>query len=166
MSPVTLKSTREHRVTVPPLARRKLRGDKLTMLTAYDFTFAQIFDGAEIDVLLVGDSLGNVMQGHDTTLPVTLDDIVYHTRAVARGAQRGVLPLYHVAEGISHQQQIDLGAVKDLREGEIVRRQHRELVAAEFAAGQGGDGNAVFAAGLEGDGRHGCLRRGPCLRIG
>jgi 3-methyl-2-oxobutanoate hydroxymethyltransferase len=91
MSTVTLKSTREHRVTVPSLARRKLRGDKLTMLTAYDFTFAQIFDGAEIDLLLVGDSLGNVMQGQDTTLPVTLDDIVYHTRAVARAARRALV---------------------------------------------------------------------------
>jgi 3-methyl-2-oxobutanoate hydroxymethyltransferase len=91
MSTVTLKSSREHRVTVPSLARRKLRGDKLTMLTAYDFTFAQIFDGAEIDLLLVGDSLGNVIQGQDTTLPVTLDDIVYHTRAVARGVQRALV---------------------------------------------------------------------------
>jgi len=91
MSTVTLKPSREHRVTVPSLARRKLRGQKITMLTAYDFTFAQIFDGAEIDVLLVGDSLGNVMQGQDTTLPVTLDDIVYHTRAVARGAQRALV---------------------------------------------------------------------------
>jgi 3-methyl-2-oxobutanoate hydroxymethyltransferase len=91
MSTVTLKSSREHRVTVPSLACRKLRGQKLTMLTAYDFTFAQIFDGAEIDLLLVGDSLGNVMQGQDTTLPVTLDDIVYHTRAVARGAQRALV---------------------------------------------------------------------------
>jgi 3-methyl-2-oxobutanoate hydroxymethyltransferase len=91
MSTVTLKSTREHRVTVPSLARRKLRGDKITMLTAYDYTFAQIFDGAEIDLLLVGDSLGNVMQGQDTTLPVTLDDIVYHTRAVARAASRALV---------------------------------------------------------------------------
>jgi 3-methyl-2-oxobutanoate hydroxymethyltransferase len=91
MSTVTLKSTREHRVTVPSLARRKLRGDKLTMLTAYDYTFAQIFDAAEIDLLLVGDSLGNVIQGQDTTLPVTLDDIVYHTRAVARAARRALV---------------------------------------------------------------------------
>jgi 3-methyl-2-oxobutanoate hydroxymethyltransferase len=91
MSTVTQKSSREHRVTVPSLARRKLRGEKLTMLTAYDFTFAQLFDAAEIDLLLVGDSLGNVIQGQDTTLPVTLDDIVYHTRAVARGAQRALV---------------------------------------------------------------------------
>ena len=91
MSTITLKSSREHRVTVPSLARRKRSGDKLTMLTAYDFTFARIFDAAEIDILLVGDSLGNVVQGHDTTLPVTLEDVLYHTRAVVRGAQRALV---------------------------------------------------------------------------
>ena len=91
MSTVRIKASREHRVTVPSLARRVRRGEKLTMLTAYDFTFAQIFDVAEIDILLVGDSLGNVMQGQETTLPVTLDDVVYHTRAVARGARRALV---------------------------------------------------------------------------
>jgi len=91
MSTVSLESSREHRVTVPSLARRKRRGEKLTMLTAYDFSFAQIFDSAEIDILLVGDSLGNVIQGQETTLPVTLDDIVYHTRTVARGARRALV---------------------------------------------------------------------------
>jgi 3-methyl-2-oxobutanoate hydroxymethyltransferase len=91
MSTVSRKSSREHRVTVPSLARRKRRGEKISMLTAYDFSFAQIFDAAEIDILLVGDSLGNVMQGQETTLPVTLDDVVYHTRAVARGARRALV---------------------------------------------------------------------------
>ena len=73
----------EARVTVPALARKKLRGEKIAMLTAYDFPFARIFDEAGIDVLLVGDSLGKVVQGHDTTLPVTLDEMVYHCRLVA-----------------------------------------------------------------------------------
>jgi 3-methyl-2-oxobutanoate hydroxymethyltransferase len=91
MSTVSQKSSREHRVTVPSLASRKRRGEKISMLTAYDFTFAQIFDLAEIDILLVGDSLGNVMQGQETTLPVTLDDVVYHTRAVARGVRRALV---------------------------------------------------------------------------
>jgi 3-methyl-2-oxobutanoate hydroxymethyltransferase len=91
MSTVSKKSSHEHRVTVPSLVRRKRRGEKIAMLTAYDFTFAQIFDAAEIDILLVGDSLGNVMQGQDTTLPVTLDDVVYHTRAVVRGARRALV---------------------------------------------------------------------------
>jgi 3-methyl-2-oxobutanoate hydroxymethyltransferase len=61
------------------------------MLTAYDFAFARIFDQAGIDLILVGDSLGNVVQGHDTTLPVTLDEVVYHTRLVARACRRALV---------------------------------------------------------------------------
>jgi 3-methyl-2-oxobutanoate hydroxymethyltransferase len=91
MSTVTLKSAREHRVTVPSLGRMKRRCEPIRMLTAYDHTFARIFDSAGVDVLLVGDSLGNVVQGRDTTLPVTLDEMVYHTRMVARGAQRALV---------------------------------------------------------------------------
>jgi 3-methyl-2-oxobutanoate hydroxymethyltransferase len=91
MSTVTAESTREHRVTIPALRARKRRGERIAMLTAYDFAFASIFDAAGIDVLLVGDSLGNVVQGRDTTLPVTLDEIVYHTRLVARGARRALV---------------------------------------------------------------------------
>ena len=91
MSTVTRKAAREHRVTAPSLSRMKRRGEPIAMLTAYDHTFARIFDAAGIDVLLVGDSLGNVVQGRDTTLPVTLDEVVYHTRMVARGAQRALV---------------------------------------------------------------------------
>jgi 3-methyl-2-oxobutanoate hydroxymethyltransferase len=91
MSTVTAESTREHRVTIPSLRRRKRRGEKITMLTAYDFGFAQIFDTAGIDVLLVGDSLGNVVQGRETTLPVTMDEALYHTRLVSRAARRALV---------------------------------------------------------------------------
>jgi len=91
MSTITASAAREHRVTVRSLAHRKRDGEKITMLTAYDFTFARIFAAAGIDLLLVGDSLGNVVQGADTTLPVTLDEIVYHTRLVARGAGRSLV---------------------------------------------------------------------------
>ena len=91
MSTVTAKAAREHRITIPSLVARKERGERIAMLTAYDFTFASIFDAAGIDILLVGDSLGNVVQGRDTTLPVTLDEVVYHTRLVARGAQRAMV---------------------------------------------------------------------------
>ena len=91
MSTVTAKAAREHRITIPSLVARKSRGERISMLTAYDFTFASIFDAADIDILLVGDSLGNVMQGQDTTLPVTLDEIVYHTRLVARGSRRATV---------------------------------------------------------------------------
>jgi len=91
MSTVTAKAAREHRITIPSLVARKKRAERIAMLTAYDFTFASIFDSAEIDILLVGDSLGNVVQGQDTTLPVTLDEIIYHTRLVARGARRAMV---------------------------------------------------------------------------
>ena len=91
MSTVTAESAREHRVTIPLLRRAKRRGEKITMLTAYDFTFAQIFDAAGIDILLIGDSLGNVVQGQSTTLPVTLEESIYHTRLVARGARRALV---------------------------------------------------------------------------
>jgi 3-methyl-2-oxobutanoate hydroxymethyltransferase len=76
------------KVTIHTLRQMKARGDKIAMLTAYDATFARLLDEAGADVLLVGDSLGMVIQGHETTLPVTLDEIAYHCRAVARGARR------------------------------------------------------------------------------
>ncbi len=76
------------RVTVRTLGRMKAKGERITMLTCYDATFARILDGAGADVLLVGDSLGMVVQGHETTLPVTVDEVVYHCRAVVRGTRR------------------------------------------------------------------------------
>ncbi|MEZ4359947.1 MAG: 3-methyl-2-oxobutanoate hydroxymethyltransferase [Kofleriaceae bacterium] len=79
------------RVTIHTLRQMKERGDKITVLTAYDATFARLLDEAGADVLLVGDSLGMVVQGHDTTLPVTLEEMTYHCRAVARGARRAHL---------------------------------------------------------------------------
>ena len=79
------------RVTVPKLGKKKRRGRRITMLTAYDATFARMFDEAEIDVLLVGDSLGMVVQGQDSTLPVTVDEVIYHCRAVARGCEHPLI---------------------------------------------------------------------------
>lgn len=79
------------RVTVPELRAMKARGERIVMLTAYDATFARMFDDADVDVLLVGDSLGMVIQGRDSTLPVTVDEVVYHTRAVARGCTRPLI---------------------------------------------------------------------------
>jgi len=76
------------KVTIHTLRQMKARGEKIAMLTAYDASFARLFDEAGADVLLVGDSLGMVVQGHETTLPVTLEEIAYHCRAVARGARR------------------------------------------------------------------------------
>jgi 3-methyl-2-oxobutanoate hydroxymethyltransferase len=76
------------KVTIHTIRQMKERGEKIAMLTAYDATFARLLDEAGADLLLVGDSLGMVVQGHDTTLPVTLDEVAYHCRAVARGARR------------------------------------------------------------------------------
>jgi 3-methyl-2-oxobutanoate hydroxymethyltransferase len=77
--------------TVPMLADAKRDGRKLVMLTAYDAGFARVMDDNGVDLVLVGDSLGMVVQGHDSTLPVTVDDIVYHVRCVARGLSHALL---------------------------------------------------------------------------
>ncbi len=76
------------KVTIHTLRQMKERGEKIAMLTAYDATFARLLDEGGADVLLVGDSLGMVIQGNDTTLPVTLEEMAYHCRAVVRGAKR------------------------------------------------------------------------------
>ncbi len=81
----------EKQVRVPDLEAKKRRGEKIVMLTAYDYTMARLLDRAGIDVLLVGDSLGMVVLGHETTLPVTLDAMVHHTKAVSRGARRALV---------------------------------------------------------------------------
>ncbi len=78
-------------VTVPSLAAMKADGRLITMLTAYDASFAGLIDSAGVDCVLVGDSLGNVIQGRDSTLPVTVDDMAYHTQAVRRGLERALL---------------------------------------------------------------------------
>lgn len=79
------------RTTIRTLEQHKRDGRPITCLTAYDASFARLLDQADIDVILVGDSLGMVIQGHETTLPVTISDMVYHVAAVARGAQRALL---------------------------------------------------------------------------
>jgi len=76
------------RVTIHTLRQMKERGEKIAVLTAYDATFGRLLDEAGADVLLVGDSLGMVVQGHETTLPVTLEEMAYHCRAVVRGVKR------------------------------------------------------------------------------
>ena len=75
-------------VTTHQMLAMKQRGEKISMLTAYDFSMAQILDGAGVDVLLVGDSASNVMAGHETTLPITLDQMIYHAQSVVRGVKR------------------------------------------------------------------------------
>ncbi len=80
--------TTPRRVTIHSLRQMKENGERFAMLTAYDATFARLLDEAGADVLLVGDSLGMVVQGHETTLPVTLEEMAYHCRAVVRGTRR------------------------------------------------------------------------------
>ena len=86
-----LRDSDRQPVTLSTLARMKADGHKIASLTCYDASFAVLLDEADVDVVLVGDSMGMVIQGHDTTVPVTMDHIVYHTRAVARGLHRPFL---------------------------------------------------------------------------
>ncbi|MBF0214068.1 MAG: 3-methyl-2-oxobutanoate hydroxymethyltransferase [Magnetococcales bacterium] len=79
------------RVTVPELGRLKRAGQRIVCVTAYDYTFAKLFGEAGVDILLVGDSLGMVILGHETTLPVTLEQMIHHATAVVRGAGRALV---------------------------------------------------------------------------
>src|SRR5262249_51234930 len=133
---------RAEKVTIHTLQRKKAASEKITMLTCYDATFARLLDDAGVDVMLVGDSLGMVIQGHATTLPVTLDEVIYHVRAVVRGSRRaqivGDMPF------MSYQSSLDeamRSAGRLMKEGgaEAVKleggAQHAELVRRLVASG-------------------------------
>ena len=79
------------RITTHTLREMKRQGEKITMLTGYDYSMARILDAAGIDVILVGDSASNVMAGHETTLPITLDHMIYHASSVVRAVQRALI---------------------------------------------------------------------------
>ena len=79
------------RITTKTLVDMKKKGEKISMLTAYDYTMAKIVDGSGIDVILVGDSASNVMSGHETTLPITLDQMIYHAASVVRAIERSLV---------------------------------------------------------------------------
>src|SRR6185295_17033904 len=79
------------KITTHTLQKMKSVGEKISMITAYDFSFAKIFDDAGIDIVLVGDSASNVMAGHETTLPITLDQMIYHASSVVRGINRSLV---------------------------------------------------------------------------
>ena len=93
------------RVTIRDLARMKRRGEKIPMITAYDYTSAQLVEGAGIPLILVGDSLGQVVLGYDSTVPVSMDDMVHHIKTVVRGTRRahvvGDLPFLSYHAGVS-----------------------------------------------------------------
>src|SRR5882672_12762169 len=86
-----LRGSERPPVTLSTLGRMKADGQKIASLTCYDASFAVLLDTADVDVVLVGDALGMVIQGHDTTVPVTMDHMVYHSAAVARGLHRPFL---------------------------------------------------------------------------
>ncbi len=79
------------KITTNTLQKMKSGGEKISMITAYDFSFAKLFDAAGIDIILVGDSASNVMAGHETTLPITLDQMIYHAQSVVRGVERSLV---------------------------------------------------------------------------
>ena len=79
------------KITVQSLTEMKANGEKISMLTAYDFTMARIVDQSKVDVILVGDSASNVMAGHETTLPITLDQMIYHASSVVRAVSRALV---------------------------------------------------------------------------
>ncbi|MBQ7157303.1 MAG: 3-methyl-2-oxobutanoate hydroxymethyltransferase [Bacteroidaceae bacterium] len=81
----------EKKITSTRFTQMKAQGKKIAMLTAYDYTMAQIVDAAGVDSILIGDSASNVMAGNDTTLPITIDQMIYHARSVARGAKRAFI---------------------------------------------------------------------------
>jgi len=142
MSIVTAATRREHRVTIRTLLARKRHGEPITMLTAYDHVFARILDASGVDVLLVGDSVGNTVQGLESTLPVSLDEIVYHCRLVSRGARRALVvgdmpfgsyqvsPEEAVRSAIRLVKEGGVAAVK-LEGGLAVRQTIERIVAAE-----------------------------------
>lgn len=91
IAPSTEGDDRKRRVTTARLSEMKARGEKIAMLTGYDFSLARILDSAGIDAVLVGDSASNVIHGHETTLPITLDQMIDHAAAVVRGVKRALV---------------------------------------------------------------------------
>jgi 3-methyl-2-oxobutanoate hydroxymethyltransferase len=88
---MALAETEYKKVTTNTLQKMKTAGEKISMITAYDFSFAKLFDAAGIDIILVGDSASNVMAGHATTLPITLDQMIYHAQSVVRARERSLI---------------------------------------------------------------------------
>ena len=85
------KEIKPSRITIKVLEQMKSKGEKISMLTAYDYSFAKIIDEAGVDIILVGDSASNVMAGHETTLPITLDQMIYHASSVIRAVKRALV---------------------------------------------------------------------------
>ena len=117
-------------VTLATLDKMKAQGERIACITCYDASFAALVDAADVDVILVGDSLGMVIQGHDTTVPVTMDEMVYHTRAVSRGMQRPLLMADMPFMSYPSREEALTNAARLMREGGA------EIVKLEGGAGQ------------------------------
>ena len=113
------------KVTVPAILERKLRGEKISCLTAYDYPTARLVDEAGIEMILVGDSLAQAVLGYDSTVPVTVDEMLHHLKAVRRGVRRALL-IADLPYGAYHVSDEKALAVRDsLRQGR--RRRGREV---------------------------------------
>ncbi len=130
-------------MTVPRFAAAKADGTKLSVLTAYDFSWAGIFDAAGVDALLVGDSLAMVVQGHPTTLPVTLDEIIYHAKLVVRGTRRAlvIVDMPFMSYQVSPQQAVE-------NAGRILKESGASAVKLEGGQAQADTIRALTVAGI------------------
>ncbi len=141
-SPESKKKSRK-RVTVPQLIEKKRRGEKITMLTAYDYTMAALLDASGVDTLLVGDSMAMVVQGHENTLPVTLDEIIYHAEMVGRAASHALV-VVDLPFPINHQ-----GIHEAVRaSGRILKETRCQAVKLEGGAEQADVIKALVTAGI------------------
>ena len=131
------------KVTVPDLIKMKQQGQKISMLTAYDFTMAKLVDQAGVDSILVGDSMAMVVQGHENTLPVTLDEMIYHAEMVGRAAERALV-IVDIPFPINHQgvHQTVMAA------GKILKRTRCQAVKLEGGADQADVISALVTAGI------------------
>ncbi len=133
----------DSRMTVPKFVALKAAGRKISMLTAYDFTMAQLLDATGIEAILVGDSMSMVVQGHTTTLPVTLDEIIYHAEMVGR-AVRQALVVVDMPFPTNH-----LGPYKAVESaGRILKETRAQAVKLEGGADQAGVISALVSAGI------------------
>ncbi len=130
-------------MTAPALRAAKSRGEKLAVVTAYDYTSAKLVDAAGVDAILVGDSLGMVVQGHATSLPVTLDEMIYHTRCVVRGVKRSlvVTDLPFLTYQVSLEQAL-------LNAGRVMKEAGAHAVKLEGGERMAGTIRAVVEAGI------------------
>ena len=137
------KQAAPKRVTVPSLIRMKSTGQKIAMLTAYDFNMARLLDLAGVDVLLVGDSMAMVVQGHENTLPVTLDEIIYHAEMVGRATKRALV-VVDLPFPTNH-----LGIHRTVAAaGRILKETRCQAVKLEGGAGQANVIDALVTAGI------------------